>query len=120
MSKRIDQLTAATNAQAVDDTYLWIIGDPATGTMYKVTRAQLISAFGLTQKYDYVATGAEGTTLTIGDLASKDILLIIREGNPLHETNSAPDTVEYTWDNTDIVLGLATKEGDRFTIIYNA
>jgi hypothetical protein len=119
MSKRIDQLTAATDAQATNDTWLWLIGDPASGQLYKVTRAQLTAAFGVVQSVKYVATGSEGSTLTIAALASKTILSIAREGGTIYEVTTSPDSEEFTFNSTDITLGRAiTGAGERFLILY--
>lgn len=119
MSKRIDQLTAATNDQAANTTWLWLIGDPATGQLYKATISQLQAALGTTTKEPYTATGSEGTTLTIAALSGKTILAILRESGPIFEVDAGPDSEEFTWDSTDIELGRATNPGERFLIIYN-
>lgn len=69
--------------------------------------------------FKYVATGSEGSTITPPEIAGKKILLIIRENNPLFKVSSAPDSAEFTWDNTDIVLGTPISvPGERFLILY--
>lgn len=119
MSKRIDQLSALTDSQVAEDSRLIAIGDPSTGQLYKCTQAQQKKAYS-TQKVQYTATGSEGSTLTIAALAGKNIVAVFREGGLLFEADSSPDTVEYTWDDTDIVLGLAVNyAGERFLILYN-
>lgn len=119
MSKRIDQLSTLTDSQVAEDSRLLAIGDPATGQLYKCTLTQLKQVFA-TQKETYTATGAEGTTLTIAALADKNIVAIFREGGLLFAADSSPDSVEYTWDGTDIVLGLGVNyAGERFLILYN-
>ena len=119
MSKRIDQLTAASDEQATDDTWLWLIGNPTTGQLYKVTRAQLTAAFSVPEPVKYTADGSEGTTLTIAALASKTILSIAREGQVMYEVDEDPDSVEFTFDGTNITLGMGVNyAGERFLILY--
>jgi hypothetical protein len=119
MGKRIDQLTAATDAQVADSTWLHLIGDPATGQMYKCTKEQIKTALS-TQKYLYRATGSEGTTLTIPTIEGKNIIVIMRESGPIYEVDSSPDEVEFTWDGTDITLGMGVNyANERFLILYN-
>lgn len=71
---------------------------------------------------EYIASGSEGTTIDtsvlIPDVTGKKILVIIREGETIYKVSSAPDSVEYTWDNTTLVLGKATTPGERFLILY--
>lgn len=118
MGKKINELTARTDADASNDNWLYPLCDPATGVSGKITVAQAKIVFA-TQKVKYVATGAEGTTITITALAGKEILSIAREGGTIYEVDSSPDTTEFTWDDTDIVLGLAvTGAGERFLIQY--
>lgn len=118
MSKRIDQLTAATDEQVKDPTWLWAVGDPATGQLYKATQAQLRAAYGPNREV-YTATGAEGNTITIPDLAGKTIFLILRESGPIYEVETSPDGVSYVWDGTDIELGMAAGPGERFIILHH-
>lgn len=67
----------------------------------------------------YVATGSEGSTLTPAEVVGKKILLIIRENNPLFKVSINPESSEYTWDNTSIVLGTPISvAGERFLILY--
>lgn len=73
----------------------------------------------------YVATGAEGITLTSGggtpnipEINGKKILLITREFAPMYKVSSAPTNTEFTWDNTNIGLGMSTIAGERFLILY--
>lgn len=67
---------------------------------------------------EYVADGTEGTTLTLPELLSKKILLIVRANNPIHKASNAPAATEYTWDDTTIGLGTATTLNERFLILY--
>jgi hypothetical protein len=119
MSKRIDQLGTLTDSQVEEDSRLLAVGDPATGQLYKVLMSQLKKAAS-THPYKYVATGTEGTTLTIPALSGKNIVMIGREGGVAYEVDLTPDTAEFTWDGTDITLGLATNPGERFLILYNS
>lgn len=67
---------------------------------------------------EYIATGAEGTALSIPTVLGKKILLITRENNPLHKVSNLPDSAEFAWDDTIITLGAATNAGERFLILY--
>lgn len=119
MSKKINQLDAASNSEVQDDANLFAIANPSTGLAKKATRAQMklaLSAVAL----QYTATGSEGTTVTIPALAGKDILLILRESGPIFRAESLPmGSAEYTWDDTDIELGAATNPGERFIMLYS-
>lgn len=118
MSKKINQLDAATDAEAKNDSWLDAIADPVNGIAKKRTGAQAKEVFA-TKKFKYVATGSEGSTLTIPELLGYDILLIMRESGPLYEVGSSPDSSEFTWDQTDIVLGAPVGgAGERFLILY--
>lgn len=66
----------------------------------------------------YVATGDEGTTLTIPIIQGRKILLIIRENNTIYKVNAAPGSTEYIWNDTDITLGTPTIANQRFLILY--
>jgi hypothetical protein len=116
--KKIIEFAVPTDAQVADSTMLWVIGDPVTGLLYHVTGAQAKRAFG-TYKKKYTTNGTEGDTLTISELANKEILLISREGQVMYEVDEDPDTVEFVFDGTSITLGLAvTAAGERFLILY--
>jgi len=118
LAKKINELTPLTDTEAADPTRLLVMADPTTGVAYSATRAQVGAAVITTLKY--VATGAEGTTITISALAGKTIYLITREGSVLYDVTLSPDSTEYIWDLTDITLGLATGAGERFKILYGA
>lgn len=116
--KKISQLTALTDAQGNDDTRVLPLADGTNGIAGKLTVAQAKNIFG-TQTLKYVATGLEGSTLTIPELAAKKILAIFRETGPLFPVSASPDSVEYIWDNANITLGLAVQmAGERFLIHY--
>ena len=67
----------------------------------------------------YMTTGTEGSTLTIPELAGKKILLLIREDNVMYLVSNLPDNTQYTFDGTNIDLGLPVqKAGERFLILY--
>lgn len=66
----------------------------------------------------YVATGAEGTTLSIPEIVGKKVLFATRESSPIYKVSSGPVASEYTWNDTIIGLGVATNPGDRFLILY--
>lgn len=69
----------------------------------------------------YVATGAEGSSITTGQvpvIAGKKILLITREFATLHKVSSSPDPAEFTWNGSVIGLGTPVNPGERFLILY--
>lgn len=67
----------------------------------------------------YVATGSEGTTLTIPEIVGKKVLFITRESSPIYKVSSAPTGSEYIWNDTVITLGAAVANpGERFLILY--
>lgn len=67
---------------------------------------------------EYVATGSEGTTLSIPQIVGKKVVLITRGNSIIYKVSNAPISSEYTWDNTIITLGAATNAGERFLILY--
>ena len=66
----------------------------------------------------YVATGMEGTTLTIPELAGKKIIFMTRGNAIIYKTSSAPASNEFTWDDVNISLGAAVNPGEPFLILY--
>lgn len=67
----------------------------------------------------YIATGSEGTTLSIPEIIGKRILLITRESSPIYKVSNAPNGSEYTWNDTVITLGATVANpGERFLILY--
>lgn len=118
MSRKFNALDAATAANAKNDSYLLAQADPVNGIALKITVAQAKEVYA-TKKLKYIATGSEGSTLTISALAGYDILLIMRESGPIFEVGSAPESSEFTWDDADIVLGAPVGgAGERFLILY--
>lgn len=117
MSKKINQLAAASNAEAKNDSYLFALADPINGIAKKITVDQAKEVYA-TKKTLYTATGSEGSSLTIPALAGYEILLIMRESGPLYEVGSSPDSSSYTWDDTTIGLGTDANVGERFLILY--
>lgn len=118
--KKINELPTRTDAQLDDDAKLLAIGDGSTGQLYQMTVAQAKILF-YPKTYKYTATGAEGSTITLNGLIGdgKDILFILRESGPIYKVSSSPDSSEFTWDETDVVLGAAVGgAGERFLIIY--
>ena len=67
---------------------------------------------------EYIATGAEGQTLTIPIIKGKKIMLVTRESGIIYKVSNNPDSAEYTWNNTDIGLGIPVIENQRFLILY--
>lgn len=117
MSKKINQLDPGTDADAKNDSYLLAQADPINGISKKITVAQAKEVFS-PKKLKYVATGSEGTTLTIPALAGYEVLLITRGIGAIYEVGASPESDEFTWDDTDIVLGTETSPGEKFNIIY--
>jgi hypothetical protein len=118
MSKKQNQLDAATDAEAKNDSYLLPLADPINGLSKKMTVAQAKEAFGVKKK-TYVATGAEGSTLTIPELSGKEVLMIGREMGLIYEVGASPLSNQFTWDDTDIVLGAPVSgAGEQFIILY--
>lgn len=118
MSKKINQLDAATDAEAKNDSWVIAQAEPVGGVAKKMTVAQAKEVYA-TKKLKYVALGTEGSTLTIPALLGYDILLIMRESGPLYEVGSSPLSNQFTWDDTDIVLGAAVGgAGEQFLILY--
>lgn len=111
-----------TDGQVADPTRLIPMADATTGIAGAGSIAQLLLLLAV-QGINYIATGSEGTTITIPALATKTILMIGREGGIIHEViiPIVPDTGEFTFDSTNINLGLAVSgAGERFTILYRA
>jgi hypothetical protein len=118
MSKKTNQLDPTTDAEAKNDSYLLPLADPVNGLSKKMTVAQAKEAFGV-KRETYIASGSEGTTLTIPVLAGKQILLIGRGMGFIYEVGSSPASNEFTWDDTDIVLGAeVSMAGEQFVILY--
>lgn len=118
MGKPISLLTPLTDAQVADDTRMMAICDPVSQISGSATMAQVKKAVG-TLRLKYTATGSEGTVITITALNQMNVLLISREGNVMDDVLATPDDVEYIWDGTNITLGLATRAGERFIILYD-
>lgn len=118
MSRKINQLDAITSANAKNDSWVLAQANPTTGVANKITIAQAKEVFA-TKSLTYTATGTEGNTLAIPELSGRQILLIIRESGPLFEVGADPDSSQYTWDDTDIVLGAeVSMAGERFIILH--
>lgn len=67
---------------------------------------------------EYVATGAEGATLSIPEIVGKKILLITRGSAIIYKVSSSPTTSEFVWNDTIIALGAVTNPNERFLILY--
>lgn len=118
--KLIKDFDALTDGQVADDTRLVGVGVASTGRMGKATIAQLKNAFA-TKSEVYRATGTEGSTLTISALANRSIVAVFRGPGPIYPAVSSPASDEYTWDNTDIVLGAAVGgAGEKFLILHKS
>lgn len=117
MSRKFNLLDPGTDANAKNDSYLFAQADPINGISKKITVAQAKEVFA-TKKLKYIATGSEGTTLTIPALTGYEILLITRGMGAIYEVGATPDSDEFTWDDTSIVLGTVTNPGEKFNILY--
>lgn len=119
MSRKINEFAVPSDADVANNSNLVPVGDAATGKMFQGTVAQAKKAYG-TFPYRYTATGSEGTSLVISEIASKDIVLIVRESAVIHEVFGAPASAEYSWNDTTITLGTPTGPGERFLILYKS
>lgn len=120
MSRKVNQLDPITNAHAKNDSWLIPQCDPITGVSEKMTVSQAKEVYA-TKSYTYVSDGTEGDTLTITQIQGYMILMIMRESGPIFEKGSAPGPNEFTWDDTDIVLGTPVNDetpGEHFLILY--
>jgi hypothetical protein len=118
MSKKTNQLDPTTDAEAKNDSYLLPLADPINGLSKKMSVAQAKEAFGVKSKL-YVATGSEGSTLTVTEVQGKQILTILRESGPIFEVGSSPLSNQFTWDDIDIGLGAPVGgAGEQFLILY--
>jgi hypothetical protein len=118
MSKKTNQLDPTLDSEAQNDSYLLPLADPINGLSKKMTVAQAKEAFGVKKKI-YPATGTEGDTLTIPEIAGKEILMIGREMGLIYEVGSSPASNQFTWDDTDIVLGTEVGgAGEQFIILF--
>ncbi len=107
-----------TDSQVNDSTRIFPLAHATSGIAGQATMGQVKKATS-TQRKKYVASGSEGVTLTISELAAKEILMIAREGSVMYEVSSSPDSMEFVWDSTSITLGLAVQmAGERFLILY--
>lgn len=117
MSKKINQLDPGTDADAKNDSYLFAQADPINGISKKISVAQAKEVFS-PKSITYVATGSEIRTITIPELAGRQILSIMRSSGPLFEVGVSPESNEYTWDDISIGLGADTNPGEKFLILH--
>lgn len=118
MSKKFNQLDPISDANAKNDNYLLAQANPITGVAEYITVAQAKEVYS-TKKLKYVATGAEGSTLTIPAIAGYEILLIMRESGPIYEVGASPLSNQFTWNDIDIALGAPVGgAGEQFLILY--
>lgn len=115
--RRYDQLTPGNAVEASNDGQLWAYGPPAPGELKKVSTADVKTIFQ-TYNHKFVADGSEVFSVVISALAGKSVLLVVREGAVIFPTDAAPDSLEFTWDGTTLLLGAATNPGERFAILY--
>lgn len=117
MDQQISLKPGLTDLQVGDDTKIvpWCVG--ANGFVNKATVLQIKKVMA-TQYVYYTGLGSEGTVLTISALAAQNIIAIFKEGMLLYPVVSAPDTVSYIWDSTNITFGLAINLGERYAILY--
>lgn len=115
MGKKINELVAMTDAESDDNDRQSPSADPITGVAKYETKEQLKNTFML-KRVKHI--GTSGSTITIGALANKDIVFILRETGPIFEVVSSPDPAEFSWDLTTITLGAPQGTGERFLIGY--
>lgn len=113
-NKKINELDACSDSEATDDTRLYANADSATGLAKKATFLQQ-----RVKRLKYVSDNTEVATLTIPELSGRIVLLIARESGIIFEVDSAPTSSEFTFDGTDIVLGVdVSGMNERFLILY--
>lgn len=119
MSKKINQLQAATDAEAKNDSRMWAQADPVTGLSKYVTGSQAKSAYH-TQKLKYKGLGTEGKTLSLSQLAGMNILMIGRSMGFIYEKEDIgdPDSDEFKFDGINITLGADINLNEKFIILY--
>jgi hypothetical protein len=118
MSKKTNQLDPTSDAEAKNDSYLLPLADPINGLSKKMSVAQAKEAFGV-KNYLYVATGSEGSILTIPTIQGKQILTILRESGPIFEVGASPLSNQFTWNDISIGLGAEVGvPGEQFLILY--
>lgn len=67
----------------------------------------------------YIATGLEGTILSIPALVGKKILFAKRANNIIDKVSNLPASDEFTWNDTVITLGTPTSvAGEKFLFLY--
>lgn len=66
----------------------------------------------------YIATGLEGSTLSIPVIVGKKILLVTRSSQPIYKVSSSPQSTEFTWDDTILELGTPANANEPFLILY--
>lgn len=66
----------------------------------------------------YIATGSEGTTLSIPSVVGKKIVFMTRGSAIIYKTSSSPTSNEFTWNDVVIELGAATIPDEPFLILY--
>ena len=117
--RKVNALDPVTDAIAANNTQLIPLADPGTGVSGKMTVAQAKAVFA-SHKKRYIATGSEGTILTISELAGKEILSVMRGPGPLYPVDlpATPESDEYTFNGTDVGMSIATSAGESFLFIY--
>jgi len=118
---KVNGFGSMTDAQVADDTRLVPVGLASTGQLSAATIAQMKKAFA-TIATVYTALGTEGSSFAPGaPITGRNILYIVREGNFLYPTVSGPDSTQFTWDNTNIGVGIPlTRAGERFMILHKS
>jgi hypothetical protein len=115
--RKVNALDPISNVDAANNTRLIPCADPGTGVSEKMTIAQAKAVFSTYTK-KYVATGSEASTLTITELADKEITLAFRGPSLIYETASAPAANEFTFDGTNVGLPFDTTAGEVFFFHY--
>lgn len=74
----------------------------------------------LVYDFEYIATGTEGTILTIPTIQGKKVLFITRESSPIYKVSNSPNSSEFIWNDIIITLGAPVNPagGERFLILY--
>ena len=96
---------------------------PATGIVFEPVDpggASVALTDGLVYNYVYTATGSEGSSLTIGTLSSKTILMLFKGDKLLTKVTSSPTVNDYTYNKTNgrFTFGTDFENGQILQFIY--
>jgi hypothetical protein len=117
--QKLNAKGSLTNSQFNDNTKIIPIATVADGQVFTGTIAQAKLIFG-SHYQKYIATGSEGTSVTIAGLIGMEVGVIIRESGVIFPILSSPASTEFSFNAATgtITLGASTNPSERFLIIY--